>query len=76
MLGPLFQLSCQPAVVACISHDDCASDQLCVEQACRKVDGFLDELRISSSARSAAWTLTQYRSITDDLLFFGSEQLR
>jgi len=42
----------------------------------REVDGFLDELRISSTARSEAWTLAQYRSIRDELLFFGTEQLR
>ena len=38
------------------------------------LDGFLDEVRISNVARSAAWIKATYETGRDDLLDFGSEE--
>lgn len=39
------------------------------------MDGIIDEARISSVARSAAWILGTYHSGLDDLLTYGDEEL-
>jgi hypothetical protein len=38
------------------------------------VDGLIDEVRISSTARSAAWLAATYSSLWDSLLSYGSEE--
>jgi len=38
------------------------------------LDGFLDELRVSDVARSAAWRKANYYAQTDNLLTFGTEE--
>jgi hypothetical protein len=40
----------------------------------RHFDGIIDELRVSSVARSEAWIELQHRSMTDDLLVYGDEE--
>ncbi len=37
-------------------------------------DGYLDEVRISSVARSAAWIAAQYLSMNDSFITFGEEE--
>ncbi|HJZ86435.1 MAG TPA: DUF2341 domain-containing protein [Polyangia bacterium] len=37
-------------------------------------DGYVDEVRISGSVRSAAWTAAQYSSMIDQLITFGNEE--
>src|SRR5262249_54357295 len=37
-------------------------------------DGYIDEVRISGSVRSAAWTAAQYSSMIDQLITFGNEE--
>ena len=40
------------------------------------IDGIIDEVRISNTARSAEWIEAQYKSMTDDYVSFGAEELR
>jgi hypothetical protein len=40
------------------------------------VTGLIDELRISNTARNAAWIQASYYSESDQLIEYGSEQLR
>jgi len=43
-------------------------------QTTRTFDGIIDEVRLSTRARSAAWVRAQHLSMTDALITFGSEE--
>ena len=45
------------------------------DRSTRYFDGFFDEIRIHSEARSTAWIKASYESGRDDLLDFGSEEV-
>jgi biopolymer transport protein ExbB len=45
------------------------------EQNNRELDARIDEVRISKVARSPDWVLLQYRSMNDQLITFGAEQI-
>lgn len=42
----------------------------------RALDGGVDEVRLSSVPRSAAWIGAQYRSMTDTMVTYGAEEAR
>lgn len=59
----------QPAASVVVGHDNFSGGS-------RYFAGSLDEIRLSSVARSADWIAAQYLSQTDALLTFGAEETR